>query len=218
MGLSLAYSILVTDMKILVITPDGDIGRRVMAELLSPEFTVRVIPDDSAGLPEEWIEQVEVIAGPTDNAETLLRALAGVGSVLWCIPAGTNQEIEPFACALSRAMREVGTPRLVTISTAGCGLIRSAGIIPSQPAIEAILDKSGAMIRHLRCGLLTESRFSQGQSILEKGTFSLPVPGEILVPLVEADDGVDVALRWLVRQDWEGIERLVVSGPRPVLL
>jgi len=93
-------------MNILVITPDGDIGRPVLAELLSPEFTVRVITDDSAGLPEEWLDQVEMIASPTDNAGTLLRALAGVGSVLWCIPAGTDQEIEPFARALSRAMRE----------------------------------------------------------------------------------------------------------------
>jgi hypothetical protein len=74
------------------------------------------------------------------------------------------------------------------------------------------------VIRHLRCGLLTESRFSRGQSSLENGTFSLPVPGDILVPMVEADDGVDVTLRWLVRQDWEGIERLAVSGLRPVLL
>jgi uncharacterized protein YbjT (DUF2867 family) len=205
-------------MNILVITPDGDIGRQVMAELLSPEFTVRVITDDSAGLPEDWLEQVEVIAGPTDNAGMLLRALAGVGSVLWCIPAGTDQEIEPLARALSCAMREAGTPRLVTVSTAGCGLIRGADIISSQSAMEDILNKSGAVIRHLRCGLLMESQFPQAQSLLEKGTFSLPVPGDILVPLVVADDGVDVALRWLVREDWEGIERLVVSAPRPVLL
>jgi uncharacterized protein YbjT (DUF2867 family) len=204
-------------MNILVITPDGDIGRPVLAELLSPEFTVRVITDDSAVLPEEWLDQVEMIASPTDNAGTLLRALAGVGSVLWCIPAGTDQEIEPFARALSRAMREAGTPRLVTVSTADCGFIHSAGILSGQPTLEGILNKSGAGIRHLRCGLLMEKPPSQGQSILEEGTFSLPIPGDILVPLVMADDVVDVALRWLVRRDWEGIEKLAVSGSRPVL-
>ena len=205
-------------MNILVITPDGDIGRRVMAELLSPEFAVRVITDDSEGLPEDWLEQVELIAGPTDNAETLRRALGGVGSVLWCMPAASDQEIEPFARALSRAMREAGTPRMVTVSTAGLGLIRSADIVSSQPAIEDILNKSGAAIRHLRCSLLMERRFSYGQSSLENGTFSLPVPGDGLLPLVEADDGVDVVLRWLVRQDWDGIERLAISGLKPVLL
>ena len=204
-------------MNILVITPDGDIGCRVMAELLSPEFTMRVITDDSAGLPEEWREQVEVIAGPTDDAGTLRRALAGMGSVLWCLPGGTDQVIEPFARALSRAMREAGTPRLVTVSTAGCEFIHSAGILSLQPTLERILNKSGAGIRHLRCGLLMEKPPSQGQSILEEGTFSLPMRGDTLVPLVMEDDVVDVALRWLVRRDWEGIERLVVSGPRPVL-
>jgi uncharacterized protein YbjT (DUF2867 family) len=206
-------------MNILVITPDGDIGSRVMAELLSPEFTVRVITDDPAGLPEEWREQVEVIiiADPTDNAATLRRTLADVGSVLWCLPAGTDQEIEPLAHALSRAMREAGTPRLVTVSTAGCEFIGSANITSGQPTIENILNQSGAVIRHLRCTLLMEKLLSQGQSILEEGTFSLPIPGDMLVPLVVADDVVDVALRCLVRRDWEGIERLAVSGPRPVL-
>ncbi len=204
-------------MNILVITPDGDIGRRVMAELLSPEFTVRVITNDSTGLPEEWREQVEVIADPADNVGAIRQALADVGSVLWCLPAEADQENEPLARALSRAMREADTPRLVTVSTAGCGLTRNADIVSGQPAIEGILNKSGARIRHLRYSLLLEKSLSQGRSLLEEGTFSLPIPGDILMPLVMADDVVDVALRWLVRQDWEGIESLVVSSPRPVL-
>lgn len=209
-------------MNILVITTDGDIGHRVLAELLSPEFTVRVITDDQEGLPEEWHGQVEVINGPTDNAGTLRGALAGVGSVLWCVPAGTDQESdqksEPFARALSRAMREAGTPRLVTISTAGYGLIRNADITSGQPVWEDILNQSGVVIRHLRCCPLMEARFSQGQSVLAQETFSLPAAGDNLVPLVETDDVVNVALRWLVRQDWAGIETLAVSGSRPVLL
>jgi len=205
-------------MNILVITPDGDIGHRVMAELLSPEFTVRVITNDPAGLPEEWRGQVEVITGSTENTGTLRQALAGVGSVLWCVPDGTAQESEPFARSLSRAMREAGTPRLVTVSTAGYGLIRSADITFGQSAMENILNQSGAMIRHLRCCPLMEARFSQGQSVLAQETFSLSATGDNLVPMVETDDVADVALRWLVRQDWAGIETLTISGPRPVLL
>jgi uncharacterized protein YbjT (DUF2867 family) len=205
-------------MNILVITPDGDIGRRVIAELLSPEFMVRVITDDSAGFPERWREQVELVAGPTNDLETLLRALADVGSVLWCMSAGTAQEIEPFAHLLSRAIREVGTPRLVTVSSAGYQFIRSAGITSGQPTVEGILDTSGAVIRHLRCSPLLERTLPQHQSILQGETFSLPIPADILAPLVVAEDVVDVALRWLVRRDWEGIQKLTVSGPRPVLL
>ena len=200
-------------MNLLVIAPDGNIGRRVMAELLSPEFTVRLINNEAAGLPEEWREQVEAIAGPMDKAATLRRALAGVGSVLWCISNKTDQKVEQFARVLSRAMREARTPRLVTVSVARSGLIRSVEINSGHPAIENILNESGAAIRHLRRSHLTENRFSQGQSSLENGTFSLAIPVDTLAPPVDVDDVVDVVLRWLVRQDWEGIERLAVPDP-----
>ena len=199
-------------MNILVITPDGDIGCRVVAELLSPEFTLRVIMDDPVDLPGEWCEQVEVVDRATDNVGTLRQALAGVGSVLWCLPSGTD--LEPLARALSEAMREAGTPRLVTVSASDCELTRNPVIISGQPAIESILNKSGAAIRHLRCNLSMEKAGFQQK----ERTFSPPIPGDILVPLVVADDTVNVALRWLVRRDWEGIEELVVSGPKPVVL
>jgi hypothetical protein len=199
-------------MNILVITPDGDIGCRVVAELLSPEFTLRVITDDPVDLPGEWREQVEVFDSAADNVETLRQALSGVGSVLWCLPSGTD--LEPLARALSEAMREVGTPRLVTVSALDCGLTHNPVIISGQSAIESILNKSGAAIRHLRCHLSIEkAEFQQKET-----PFSLPIPGDILVPLVVADDAVNVALRWLVRRDWEGVEKLVVSGAKQVVL
>lgn len=199
-------------MNILVITPDGDIGCRVVAELLSPEFTLRVITDDPMDLPEEWREQVEVIDNAADNVGTLRQALAGVGSVLWCLPSGTD--LEPLARALSEAMREAGTARLVTVSATDCELTRNPVIISGQPAIESILNKSGAAIRHLRRNLSMEkSGFQQKEK-----TFSPPITGDILVPLVVADDAVNVALRWLVRRDWEGVEELLVSGAKQVVL
>ena len=199
-------------MNILVITPDGDFGCRVVAELLSPEFTLRVITDDPVDLPGEWREQVEVIDNTAHNVGTLRQALAGVGSVLWCQPSGTD--LEPLARALSEAMREAGTPRLVTVSVSDCELTRNPVIISGQPAIESILNESGAAIRHLRRNLLMEKAGFQQQ----ERTLSLPIPGGILAPLMVADDAVNVALRWLVRRDWEGVEELVVSGPKQVLL
>jgi hypothetical protein len=66
----------------------------------------------------------------------------------------------------------------------------------------------------LRRNLLMEKAGFQQQ----ERTLSLPIPGGILAPLMVADDAVNVALRWLVRRDWEGVEELVVSGPKQVLL
>src|SRR5216117_2101220 len=114
-------------MKILVTTPAGAIGRRVLGELLAPEFSVRVIVRDPARLPEEIREQVEVVRGLTDDPATLRQALHGVEALFWCVPTESCRETnvqryyERFAWAGWQAIRQAGTPRVVTISAGGNG-------------------------------------------------------------------------------------------------
>jgi uncharacterized protein YbjT (DUF2867 family) len=74
------------NMKILVTNPTGKIGREIVRELLAPEFSVRVIVRDPARLPHEIREEVEVVRGSTDDAQTLRRALDGVEALFWCVP------------------------------------------------------------------------------------------------------------------------------------
>src|SRR5215468_2759457 len=120
-------------MKILVTTPTGKIGQRVVRELLAPEFSVRVIARDPARLPAQVREQVEVVRGSTDDVAVLCRALDGVEALFWCVPTESLQETdverhyEGFACAALRGLRQAGTPRVVTISAGGKGLARHAG-------------------------------------------------------------------------------------------
>src|SRR5262249_2977332 len=120
-------------MKILVTTPTGRIGRRIVRELLAPEFSVRVIVRDPGRLPEEIRQQVEVVRGSTDDAATLRRALDGVEAMFWCVPTeslretNVEQHYERFACAAWQAIREARTPRVVTISAGGKGIAHKAG-------------------------------------------------------------------------------------------
>src|SRR5438477_7534325 len=206
-------------MKILITTPAGNIGRNVLRELLAPEFSVRVIARDPARLPGEIREQVEAVRGSTDDPAALSRALKGVESLFWCVPTESLQETdvrghyERFARAASRAVREAGTPRVVTISAGGKGLARKAGPISGLHAMEDILNESGAAIRHLRCGFFMENFLLQVQSICKHGTFCYPMPGHIPLPMVAVTDIADVALRWLVRRNWKSIEGVAVHGP-----
>ena len=209
-------------MKILVTTPSGKIGRRVLSELLAPEFSVRVIARDPARLPEEVREQVEVIRGLTDDPAGLGRALEGVESLFWCVPTESLRETDVqghftrFARAARQAVREAGTPRVVTISSEGKGLARNAGAISGLHAMEDILNESGAAIRHLRCGSFMENLLCQARPILERGFLSYPLPGHIPIPMVAVSDIADAALRWLVRRDWTGIAGVAVHGPENV--
>src|SRR6266516_956735 len=207
-------------MKILVTTPTGNVGRRVLRELLAPEFSVRVISRDPGRLPEELLEQVEVVRGSTDEAATLRRALEGVEALFWCVPTESSQETnargyyECFARAGCRAIREAGTPRVVTISAGGEPLARNAGRISGMRAMEDILNQSGAALRHLRCGWFMENFLLQARQICQHGVLSYPMPGHIAIPMAAVTDIADVALRWLVRRDWAGIKAVAVHGPQ----
>ena len=206
-------------MTILITTPTGNIGRRVLRELLAPEFSVRVISRDPARLPDEIREQVEVVRGSSDDAAALRLALDGVEALFWCVPTESLQETnvrghyERFARAGCGAIREAGTPRVVTISAGGKGLARNAGPISGLHAMEDILNESGAAIRHLRCGWVMENFLCQARAIYENGIFSYPMHGQIPIPMVTASDIADIALKSLVRRDWNGVEGVAVHGP-----
>ena len=205
-------------MKILVTTPTGNIGRRIVRELLAPEFSVRVIARDPVRLPDEVREQVEVVHGSMDDAATLRRALDGVDALFFCVPPASRQETdvrghyEKFARVAAEAVCAAKTPRVVTISAVGKGRTRKAGPISALHAMEDLLNESGAAIRHLRCGAFMENFLLRAQSIAERGVFSYPMPGHIAIPLVAATDVADVALRWLVRRDWSGIAGVAAHG------
>src|SRR5438093_11106550 len=118
-------------MRILVTNPTGRIGRRVLAELLAPEFSVRVIARDPARLPEEIREQVDIVRGSAEDAVILRHALEGVEALFWCVPTESledtdiEQHYERFACSAWDAIRGARTPRVVTISALGNEAARS---------------------------------------------------------------------------------------------
>ena len=207
------------NIRILITAPDGDPGRRVLRELLAPEFSVRVLLRDPAELPNEVRDEVEVVRGSSDDAVTLRAALEGVDALFWCVPPVSLQErnvpghYERFARAGCRAIREAGTPRVVTVSAGGKGLARNAGPVLGLHVMEDILNESGAAIRHLRCGWCMENFLRQVQSICEHGILSYPMPGDIPIPMVAAVDIVDAALRLLVRPNWIGVEGVALHGP-----
>jgi uncharacterized protein YbjT (DUF2867 family) len=184
-------------MKILITTPGGTFGRKIIPELLAPEFAVRVITRNPLRLPSEIREQVEIVRGSLDNSNTLREALDGVDALFWCIPHAPFQgrniqsHCERFARAVSQAIREAETPRVVSIS---------ASPISALHAAEEILNDSGAAIRHLRCDWFSVN-------------FSVPVTADIPGRNTAVTHIADLALRLLVRTDWSGVEALSIPGP-----
>ena len=61
---------------VVVTTPTGKIGSKIVEELLSAERTVRVIARDPVKLPPELRDDVEVVKGSSDES-VLLKAFKG---------------------------------------------------------------------------------------------------------------------------------------------
>src|SRR5690349_19265179 len=79
-------------MRILVTNPTGRIGRRILPELLAPEFSVCVLVRDPQRLPEAIRDQVDIVCGAADDAMTLRQALDGVEAMFWCVPTESIKE------------------------------------------------------------------------------------------------------------------------------
>jgi uncharacterized protein YbjT (DUF2867 family) len=71
---------------IVITTPTGDIGHRVLQHVLQGSEPVRVIARDPSRMPQEVRQRVEVIQGSHGEAATIEKALAGAEALFWLVP------------------------------------------------------------------------------------------------------------------------------------
>ena len=73
---------------VLVTGATGYIGGRLIRELLSHEYKVRVLVRDAARLNDyPWVQNVEVVVGDATNPEALEKALKGVDLAYYLLHA-----------------------------------------------------------------------------------------------------------------------------------
>lgn len=204
---------------ILVTTPNGSIGRKVLQRLLDTGASeVRVIVRHPQRLPDEVRHRVETVVGSHDDPTALDLALKGAKSVFWCQPdsmiADDYQEFYAHFARVGRdAFRRAGALRIVAVSAAGRDVTKNAGPISALHRMEDILGESGAAFRFLRCGSFLENLLWQADSLREQGEFCYPLPGYLGQPMVATQDIADAAVPWLTRDDWSGQEGISVLGP-----
>lgn len=206
-------------MRLLITTPTGNIGSRVLRELVELGTTsVRVIVRDHGKLPQSLRGSIDIVEGSHDDPNTIAKALEGVDAMFWCQPDSIIAEdyygfYRRFASAGYEAIRRERTPRVVALSATGGAFEGKAGPITALREMEDILARSGAHVRFLRCGSFFENFLWQINSLRDEGTFYYPMAGDIRHPMVASDDIARTAVRWLTRNDWKGIDGIPVLGP-----
>ena len=206
---------------IVVTTPTGDIGSRVLAQVLDAERPVRVVARDPSKLPGDVRSRVEIVEGSHSDAATIERALDGASAVFWLPPGdptarSAHDGYVEFSRPFTDALPSSGVGHVVGVSALGRGWPKPAGLVTASIAMDDMIGASGVAYRALACASLTDNVLRQADLIRDQGVFYAPQPGDLELPLVAKSDVARIAAGLLVDPDWRGVEDVPLFGPEDV--
>lgn len=204
-------------MSIVVTTPTGHVGSRVVRLLLQAGVRPRVLVRDPARLDAAVRGLVDVRQGDMTDTAFVREATAGARTVFWVDPTphtdpDPNAASERTAAGLVAAARAGDVERVVLLSSVGAELRGGAGHIDALGRIEESLDATGADTLHLRSGYFF-SNLHMSLDDLARGVLTTQFRPERPMAWVDPRDVGDVVAARLLADDWRGRVVQGVHGP-----
>jgi uncharacterized protein YbjT (DUF2867 family) len=199
-------------MTIVVTTPTGHVGSRVVRLLLQAGVRPRVLVRDPARLAPDVLARVDARRGDLTDAAFVRAATTGATAAFLvdptphtvADPVGTSRRT---GAGLAAAVRDNGVPRVVFLSSVGAELRHGAGHIDGLAAIEEQLDATGADVLHLRCGYFF-TNLLLARDELAAGRLTTAFDPDRPLPWVDPRDVGDIAAARLLHGAWRGPEDL----------
>ncbi len=206
---------------IVVTTPTGDIGARVLRHVLHAGKKVRVVARNPARLPKHLSARVEVIEGSHADEAVIERALAGASAVFWLPPGSpvapsADAAYVDFSRAFCTALPKSSVTHVVGISALGRGWGKPSGLAGASVRMDDLIGAAAANSRALACASLMDNILRQVAQIREAGAFYQPTPGELKLPQVAKADVARVAADLLIDLSWTGVKDVALKGPHDV--
>ncbi|EOD62934.1 NAD(P)H-binding protein [Amycolatopsis vancoresmycina] len=203
---------------IVVTTPTGQVGRRLVRHLLAAGTKVKVVVRDAARLGDDVREQVEVVEGTHDDPAVLDAALPGAEALFWLVPpnpaaASAEEHYLTFARAGGAAVRRHGVGHVVAVSSAGHGWTKPAGVLSAAFAMDVELRKAGAAYRAVSPPFYMENLLGQLASIRERGVFALACAADRPLATIATRDIAATAAGLLTDRSWTEQADVPVFGP-----
>lgn len=202
---------------IVVTTPTGQIGSRVLQELLTRGEHVRVVVRDPGTLPTWVREQVEVHVGSHTDRDVVGHALDGADTLFWLLPPDPRAD-SPYTAYVTAsipaadAVVRSGVQRVVLVSALGRDSQIYAGHVSASHVMEALFASTGAHLRVLAMPSFMDNLLRQVRG-LRDGVLTGTLPADLAMPLVATRDVADRAAALLVDRSWQGLETVEVLGP-----
>lgn len=205
-------------MRIVVTTPTGNVGSRVLQLLVQAGIRPVALLRDPARLDPRWHDRVETVTADQTDADAVRGATRGADRLFWVNPPAPPDAdpLEHQARAAEAVAGAVTANRIgftVFQSSVGAELRHGAGDIDGLGRTEAALDATGADVLHLRCAFFFTNLLMQAADLQEG---RLPTPWPLTEPLAWVDprDVGDVAAARLLAGPAEGRRRVqAVHGP-----
>jgi uncharacterized protein YbjT (DUF2867 family) len=205
---------------IVITAPVGQIGRQVLANLLSSGEQLRVIARDPSQLPAEVRENLDIVVGSHGDAAVVDKAFAGADAAFWLTPldpraASVEAAFAGFTRPAAAAFKRHGVGRVVGVSMLGRGTpwAGRAGFVTGSLAMDDLIAASGAAYRALTNPYFMEDTVRQATSIRDQGVFSYPIAGDRKLPAVATRDIAAAAARLLLDASWGGAGEVPLLGP-----
>lgn len=204
-------------MSIVITTPTGNIGNRVLQQLVQTDAEISVLVRQPEKLSDAIRQRVNIHQGTLNDAAVVANAFKGAKAVLWVTPGDVTQEdVKAYASELGQiaaaAIKQNNVPYVVNISSTGAQL-PNAGPVSGLGLVERFLNEAAQNIVHLRPGFFMENFLMDIASIRQDGAIYYPLPSETSFPMIATKDIADVAAQLLRNIDWRGQQIRGLHGP-----
>lgn len=207
---------------ILVTTPTGNIGRRVVERLLGGDHAVRVYVRDPARLDPDVRARADVRTGTVEDAAALTDAVRGADAAFFLVPPNMTADdwrgwIRGVGRNYADASSAAGLRRAVFLSSLGAHR-SDLGPVSGVGEVEQILRAAVPDLAVLRPGYFFENAFGALGSVAEAGAVFGAFDPDLAFPQVATRDIGDVAARWLADPSWRGQSVVGIHGPRDLTM
>ncbi len=203
--------------KIVVTTPTGHVGSRVVQLLIQAGVRPTLLLRDPAKLDAATRKRVDVIQGDQGDADGVVRATQGADCLFWVDPPATvnGDPVAGYArmgANAARAVKENNVTRTVFLSSVGAEKRFGAGEIDGLAQTEEQLDDTEASVLHLRCGYFFTNLFMDLVA-LRKGVLPTSWPLDYPMAWVDPRDIGEIVASRLLSDSWSGRHVQAVHGP-----
>jgi uncharacterized protein YbjT (DUF2867 family) len=207
-------------MKIVVTTPTGNIGSKLVPILLDRGAEVTVIARHPEKVRNLASRGVKIVKGEHSDMAVLKEALQGADSLFFLIPPpyGSHDPIgdyRKFGGAMSSVASQVPQLHVVFLSSAGANRVHGTGLIEGLYQAEEKLRAATKNITALRANLFMENVLSSIPTILKDGAIYALVSGSRKLPQVATGDIAAVAADVLLARQ-PGQHIIDVTGPEDI--